>query len=70
MHTEKLSESAFMIIDKISNLRRHNNLGLAEKNSEGFWVFKPLTNELQTWQLIDIAQTIGEMNRGNVNGER
>jgi len=63
MHTEKLSESAFMVIDKISNLRKQNNMGLSVKNSEGFWVFKPLTGELLTWQLIDIAQTIGEMNQ-------
>jgi hypothetical protein len=63
MHTEKLSDKVFMVIDKISNISSPKNMGLAIKNCDGFWMFRPLVSEFETWQLMDIAQTVGMMNQ-------
>jgi hypothetical protein len=52
-----------MVIDKISNISSPKNIGLAIKNGDGFWMFRPLVSEFETWQLMDIAQTVGMMNQ-------
>jgi hypothetical protein len=52
-----------MAIDKISNISSPKNIGLAIKNGDGFWIFRPLVSEFETWQLMDIAQTVGMMNQ-------
>jgi hypothetical protein len=63
MHTINIEGLGVKIIDNITILSNPITLGLAIKNSEGYWIFRPYDHDLNCWQLIDIAQTVGMMNQ-------